>query len=242
MRKQDGESLRPVYIPWKSFDGYAAQLKKVGTVPHTLDNSARPSSMAGGLWRAMVAGLKFLKLIESDGRTKDVLHKLVKAHGTGDWPNAVKQHVVSAYSDIVADLPLENATASQLDAKFRVTKLEGQLLRRAERFYLHALRVAGVKYSSLFAIRRETPGGVKKRVPRNHDDRDDGKGASRSKLRETPNQDDLPAGMIDVPIMISSESCFIRVPLDITTDHMPLVKAAVALIEAKATLNSTAKT
>jgi hypothetical protein len=241
---ETGEAIRAPYIPWKTFEHYAGSLKKVGTPPHTLDHSARPSSMSGGLWRALVSGLKFLKLAEADGRATERLSKLVKAHGGAEWAAAVKQYVVPAYSGVVGDLPVDNATVAQLDARFRAhSKLDGQMLRKAERFYLHALRDAGVKYSPLFAMRRDSTGSNGRR-----------KVATKKNIAETPpppkprsgshEQEpktvELPKGMIDVPFPIGDKQCFIRVPLSITTKQMPMVQAALGMVAAMAAQNEEA--
>jgi hypothetical protein len=240
------DAIRAPYIPWKTFEHYAASLKKVGTPPHTLDNSARPSSMSGGLWRALVSGLKFLKLVEPDGEATDKLAKLVKAHGTPEWTAAVKQYVVPAYAAVVGDLPVKNATVAQLDARFKAhSKLDGQMLRKAERFYLHALRDAGIEYSPLFAMRRESTGGNGKR-------KSTIKKSSAAPapeplpLRrpahsveipaETPT---VPAGMIDLPIPIDDHS-FIRVPRSITGEQMALVNSVLGTVKAMADRNDKA--
>ena len=263
MAKKEAENgqdkVYPPYIPYKSFDNYVAGLKKVGTPPHTLDSSTRPSSMSGGMWRSLVSGLRFLKLIEDDGKATEKFYKLVKAHGGNEWPSAVKQYVIPAYNPVIGDMPLENATVAQLDARFRAhSKIDGQLLRRAERFYLHALRVAGSKFSPLFAMRRESSGGGKRRNQTKKDTDEvgeNGAGAKRANSTNKGGKDDkrsrdddsssvvvtgTPKGMIDVPLPIADMKCFIRVPLSITTKQMPLVQAAIGMVAAMAAQNDDA--
>lgn len=238
----EANSSHPPYIPWKSLENYVAGLKKVGTVPHTLDSSTKPSSMAGGMWRSLVAALKFLKLIASDGQATDNFSQLVKSHGTPDWPAAVKKFVVPAYKVIITDLPLENATASQLDAKFRAhSKIDGQLLRKAERFYMHALHEAGIKYSSLFSMRRESSSNGKRRATAKKTGETGGKPANRESPPrthdETGGRKETPAGVIDIPIPID-ETSHIRVPRNITNEQMPVVQAALAMVMAMAERNA----
>jgi len=243
-KTETGEVARAPYIPWKTFEHYVGSLKKVGTPPHTLDNTARPSQMSGGLWRALVSGLKFLKLVEADGRASDRFFKLVKSHGSSEWAAAVKQYVVPAYSAVVGDLPVDNATVGQLDAKFRAhSKLEGQMLRKAERFYLHALRDAGTKYSPLFAMRRESTGnGSKRKSASKKASSEPQKPAMHHRRDADPQKPSevAPAGMIDIPIPIDDTASYIRVPRDIVTEQMTVVQAAIAMVTAMAERNDKA--
>ena len=121
--------------------------------------------MAGGVWRQLLSALQFLGLIDSQKVTKDAIGKLVKAHGTPEWAKMVKDLVLPAYDQIVDGLPLDRATSQQLEKCFREHgKVDGQMADKCIRFYLHALKDAGVKYSALFLIRKDRSG--KKSKPR----------------------------------------------------------------------------
>src|SRR5439155_18804582 len=111
------------------------------------------------------AALKFLGLTEPSGKVTTRFSDLIKVHGTAQWPMAVKECVLPAYQNIIGDLPIDKATSAQLDAKFKDKGVSGQVLEKAVRSYLHALRAAGVKYSSYLTIRTNKPSGgkIKKR-------------------------------------------------------------------------------
>jgi hypothetical protein len=152
-------ALRPPYLPWKTFNTGIAAIK-AATVPPVLDNTARPASMAGGFWRQFVAATKFFGLVEENGKTTDRFSELVNSHKTDGWASAIKEHLVPAYSAIIADVPLENGTTGQLDHAFKTRGgAENQVLRKSERFFLHVLSEAKISYSPRFSMRRESAGG-----------------------------------------------------------------------------------
>lgn len=233
------ESAKPVYVPWKSFVGYLAGLKGA-TIPHMLDNTVKPSSMAGGLWRQILSGLTFLKLIDSDREVQPQLESLVNAYSTDQWPAAVKEHITSAYDGIIGDLPIENATQGQLDSCFREGgNVEGQMLQKAVRFYVHAMSEAGVTYSSHFAMRQERSTPRKKSAARKKKPATASKPEIEPPARDTPSA--APAGMIDFPLPTGEIHGFIRVRSDLTMDQYPMVEAMLTAVKVLAEQNSAAE-
>ncbi len=224
------EEVKPVYIPWKTFESYIISLKGT-TIPHTLDGSVRPNSMAGGVWRQLISALRFLGLIDGENAVSGAMEALVLAHGTDQWQSAVKEHVLTSYDEIVGDLPIENATAAQLNTQFKnASPVEGQMLSKAVRFYIHSLDQCGVKYSSLFKKREST--GVR---PRRN-------ATNPRKPKGTPTKPEEPAGtpkgMMEFHVPFGAVDGLIRVPRDIRTNQLPVFKAIVGAVEKLADQNS----
>jgi hypothetical protein len=232
------EKLIPVYVPWKSFSNYVGGLK-LATLPHTLDNSVKPKAMSGGLWRQILSALRFLGLTENENVATDGLGALVGAHGTEQWPQAVKEHVLHAYENIIGNLPLENATAAQLDARFKENgNVDGQMLKKCVRFYIHALKESQSKYSSHFSIRDSTGS----RIPRKSAKRKAQKPRIADAGDSAEDRDTVakqrPKGMIDFTIPLGEVDGLIRVNRDINMMQMPLVLAIVSAVEALAKQNT----
>jgi hypothetical protein len=232
--------VAPVYLPWKTFSAYIVSLKDT-TVPHTLDNTVKPSNMAGGVWRHLTSALQFLGLLDSQKVVKDALGKLVKAHGTPEWGAAIKECLLPAYAKIVDGLPLARATSGQLEKCFKGTgNVQGQMLEKAIRFYLHALKEAGVKYSDHLMMRKGKTvkaGGSKQKsakiktaaVAEEKTDKD----------TETNHSEKLkggaPQGMISFPLHFKGKPAGeIRVHKDLNNEDVALIELTVNVIKAYA--------
>ena len=233
----------PPYIPWKSFIGYVAALKNT-TVPHTLDGTVRPKSMAGGLWRQLTSALQFLGLINASKVTQEGLRKLVKAHGTAEWKKVVHDCVLPAYAKIVLDTPIENATPGQLEKRFReLGKVDGQMLQKSMRFYLHALKESGVKYSDHLAMRQQRMTGRKAAASRKKQKREDQSAATNGVSAAVENggeprgqkESECPAGLIEQRLFFRGKPTgLIRVPADLSEDDCRVVALTLEVLKAYA--------
>ena len=146
------------YAAWKSFVTFLDRLADKG-LPQQIDRTVM-SKMSGATQSNIRGALTFLKLTDSDGTPTDALKGLVAKHGESEgWKAALGDVVLGAYEPVISDLSLENGTADQLWKYFRENgNVRGSTLSRAVRFFLAALRAAGVKHSRYFkAPRRPRP-------------------------------------------------------------------------------------
>jgi hypothetical protein len=245
--------LSPPYIPWKSFGNYIAALKNT-TVPHTLDNTVRPSNMAGGLWRQLTSAMQFLGLINGSKVAQESLGRLVKAHGSPEWKGAVSAYVLPAYAKIIGELPIASATAGQLEKCFKEEgHVQGQMLEKSMRFYIHALKEAGVKYSSYFTTRREKSirktAGTGKGNPKKKDEptvagngeSEHPTAANKSPPAQGAEDSSIPAGLIEQRLFFKGKptGC-IRVPADLTVEDCKVIELTLAVLKAYAEQGATA--
>jgi hypothetical protein len=80
---------------------------------------------------------------------------LVAAYDTDRWKDVFGDLVDRAYADIIGDLDLSTATRSMLDDRFRAnSKVAGQVLDKATRFYLGALEKMQRSISPHFKVRK----------------------------------------------------------------------------------------
>jgi len=235
-------SRNPPYIPWKTFENYIGGLKG-STVPHTLDGSIKPKGMAGGMWRQLLSAIRFLGLTKEGNVVDDSLESLVASHGTDQWGQAVKETILPAYDDIVGDLPLDNATPGQLNKCFvDRSGANGQVLDKCVRFYLHALKHSGTKYSSHLSMRepgaspKRNVAGKRRQKPKSTEQSGDTI-PHTPPARNQPEAAKTPTGMIDFPIPIGDMSSFIRIPRSITMDQYPMVAAIMNAVETLAKQN-----
>jgi hypothetical protein len=111
--------------------------------------------MSGGMASALVSALRFLGLVGQAGTPQDSLRKLVAAYDTDRWKDLFGDLVDRAYADIIGDLDLSTATRSLLDDRFRTnSKVAGQVLDKAARFYLGALEKMQRPISPHFKVRK----------------------------------------------------------------------------------------
>jgi hypothetical protein len=151
----EGESglPKPAYIPLITFDNFVARLKTAG-IPASIDASLT-QTMSGGMASALMSALRFLGLVGQSGTPQDSLRKLVAAYDTDRWKDVFGDLVDRAYADIIGDLDLTTATRSMLDERFRNnSKVAGQVLDKAARFYLGALEKMQRPISPHFKVRK----------------------------------------------------------------------------------------
>lgn len=227
MKHNDSSKISPPYIPWETFKNFLRTLKESAT-PSRIDYSMMPSTMSGFYKAGVTTALRFFSLIDSEGETTNELDELAKACETEKWPEAVKKILVSAYSNIIGDLQLGSATRKQLEEKFEGAS--ATMKDRFIRFYIPLLQDAGEQVSPYLTARQNKP---RRSGPRKTTRRKKHKPKQNGGQPSEPYQpDSTPEGMFDQPIPISDSNCFIRVPMNITTEQVALVKAAVDFIEA----------
>ena len=232
------DAVTPPYIPWKTLHGFLARWKS--TTPHKIDPSTMPASMDGTTRRQLRSALKFLELTDADGVVTDKFKEVVSALGTPNWKDAVRTCILPAYSEITSKCPIENGTASQLDSCFRTKcKLDGQMLRKAVRFYLKALEEANVKFSPLFLQRRE---GASKPKRKNGENGANDKLATEKpggQLSENPKPSGSlsqpPLGLIDYPLRFKGKVAgAIWVPVDLSIEDVKVIELMIPILRAYA--------
>lgn len=140
--------ILPAYVAYGTFKNFIESLKETGLVLQRIDKTVMPN-LAGGTQGHLLSSLKFLDLIGHNGEPRPQLVKLVEASGTDKWPKALAAVVESAYAEIIGGMALKSATPAMLMECFRKDKsLDGATLDKAMRFYLQAMKEAGIEHSS----------------------------------------------------------------------------------------------
>lgn len=140
---ENGE-VAAAYVGWGTFknsilDGMAEGL------PNVIGKSIFVG-MAGGVQSHMMASLKFLCLIDDEGRPTAELTRLVS--GAEQDQKAVLAEILNNRYSALISLGLDKASMKQLtDTLERVYRVTGDTTERAARFFISAAQYAGIPLS-----------------------------------------------------------------------------------------------
>jgi len=102
---------------------------------------------SGVVGTQLTHALRFLGLIDDDGRPAERLKALVKVHGTGSWSEKLLELLGHEYAPMFA-IDLETATPSHFNEAFRrAFPAADAVVQKCVTFFLYAANDAGVKIS-----------------------------------------------------------------------------------------------
>lgn len=227
----------PAYVPYDTFDGFVARLKQI-TVPSHIHKSLMPN-ISGALQSHLLSALKFLGLIGPSGEATDALHTLVNAYGTPAWKPALAKVIDAAYKPIIGDFSVKNAIPKTLKDRFETHgNADGATMVKSIRFYLKALRSAGVEVSphlksrAASVRRNRTPGANGKGKAETEAKTNEVNGAHRSDADQTP---PAPEGTITYPLHFKGKpSGSLIVPADMSARDVAVVELMIPILKAYA--------
>jgi Family of unknown function (DUF5343) len=140
-------SLRTApYTSYRTFKTFIEDLREHG-VPSRIDRSVL-TRFSGAVGGQLMHALRFLGLIDDEGRTTQRLGELVIAHGGAEWPATLSQALKQAYAPVFA-IDLETATPSHFSATFRKAfPAADAVVQKCVTFFLYATADAGLEVSA----------------------------------------------------------------------------------------------
>ena len=145
MLERTRSSGAPPYTSYRTFKTFIEDLHAHG-VPSRIDRSVL-TRFSGVVGTQLMHALRFLGLIEDDGRPTERLKGLVKAHGTGSWPEKLLELLGHEYAPMFA-IDLETATPSHFNEAFRKAfPAADAVVQKCVTFFLYAANDAGVRIS-----------------------------------------------------------------------------------------------
>ncbi|HEV7480234.1 MAG TPA: DUF5343 domain-containing protein [Roseiarcus sp.] len=145
MLERTRSSGAPPYTSYRTFKTFIEDLHEHG-VPSRIDRSVL-TRFSGVVGTQLMHALRFLGLIEDDGRPTERLKGLVKAHGTGSWPEKLLELLGHEYAPMFA-IDLETATPSHFNEAFRKAfPAADAVVQKCVTFFLYAANDAGVRIS-----------------------------------------------------------------------------------------------
>jgi hypothetical protein len=147
----NGKSTSPPYVSFKTVLTVLDKLKE-DTIPQRIDRSYWGSFLAGGTGQQVMAALRFLGLIDENDQPTPQLTELVNQEGKR--PELIAELVRQRYAPALKDLDLDRATMGLVDGAFKdAYQMEGETLRKAETFFIHAAQFGKLPLSPHIAKR-----------------------------------------------------------------------------------------
>jgi hypothetical protein len=145
MLERTRSSGTPPYTSYRTFKTFIEDLHEHG-VPSRIDRSVL-TRFSGVVGTQLMHALRFLGLIEDDGRPTERLKALVKAHGSREWPQQFLELLRHEYAPMFA-IDLESATPSHFNEAFRKAfPAADAVVQKCVTFFLYAANDAGVRIS-----------------------------------------------------------------------------------------------
>ena len=155
------------YIAYQTLKTFIAPLKE-HVVPNRIDKSLL-RSFSGAVQAQLMTALRFLRLIEDDGRPTEALKGLVASYETEAWETELSSVLREAYPRLF-EIPLTTVSPSEFNEAFKSAyPCEGETLSKGVRFFLNASLDAGIQLSPFLtkgAKPRSSPGSNGKRRAR----------------------------------------------------------------------------
>jgi hypothetical protein len=163
--KSSEEVGTPPYLPWVTFIGFLRQLKTT-SIPTRIDSTVL-KGRSGSDQSGIKTALRYFGLISADDTVTQKLRDLVAAMDGEHWQQVLGDLVIASYLDLTESLDLDNGTLGELQDAFTLRgHVTGSVREKAIRFWLAAMREAGMSISTHFGSSAPTNGNGRKSAPR----------------------------------------------------------------------------
>lgn len=143
--EQSKSTRTPPYTSYRTFKTFIQDLHEQG-VPSRIDRSVL-TRFSGVVGTQLIHALRFLGLVEEQGRPTRRLKELVNAHGEGRWPEKLLELLRQEYAPLFA-IDLDTATPSHFNEAFRKAfPAADAVVQKCVTFFLYAANDSGVKIS-----------------------------------------------------------------------------------------------
>jgi hypothetical protein len=147
---QTGRPLAPPYVSFKTFLNFLEWLNEDGVVlPSRLDRSFWGERLSGANGSQLMAGLRFLGLVDRGNRPQHELEEMAQDQTTEREKRKaiIRKRLVECYSKALQGLDLQRVTPEQLKEHFSTYSVDGDTLRKAMAFFVHAAEYCGMRLS-----------------------------------------------------------------------------------------------
>lgn len=141
--RADDQRRIPPYIPFQTFKTLIQDLKEHG-IPARIDRSVL-TRFSGQTGTQLMTALRFLHLIDKDGRPTEALPAIVTAYDTPQWTETLRLVIAVPYGPALNGIDLGTATSAQFTEAFRKAfPAQDSVLQKCIAFFLPAAKDAGV--------------------------------------------------------------------------------------------------
>ncbi len=142
MAQQITSGRVPPYGPYEAFKQVLMDMAD-SVVPRRLDSSYWGSAKSGSSQAALNSAFKFFDLVNDDKSATSHLDEFVNAFKAGQ-KSALADLIYLKYRDAIEKVDLASATSGQLREAFKTAySIDGDVLKKAVRFFVHAASDAG---------------------------------------------------------------------------------------------------
>ncbi len=134
----------PPYVAFRTFTNFLDWLGEVG-VPTRMDRTFWGQKLSGVSGAQVMAALRFLGLLSDDDRPDPYVESMAK--DSAQRKTILRELLRSHYEPALRELNLERATPGELREKFGIYGLQGDTLRKAVAFFVHAAQYAELPLS-----------------------------------------------------------------------------------------------
>jgi hypothetical protein len=153
MTTDNGRKHLPPYVSYRTFRNFIDRLQQQ-KIPQRIDRSYWGDVLSGSTGTQLMAALRFLKLIDTNGKPTEHLNSLVPARG--DQRSQLLRNIANEAFGFVlkSNLDLESATYSQLvEAFHNAFQVTEDVSRKCVKFFIGLVGDAGMPISP-YIIRR----------------------------------------------------------------------------------------
>ncbi len=145
-RSENAKTARtPPYTSYRTFRTFIQDLHELG-VPSRIDRSVL-TRFSGVVGMQLTHALRFLGLIEDEGRPTQRLRELVNAEDEGRWRESLLELLRREYAPLFT-IDLESATPSHFNDTFRrAFPAADAVVQKCVTFFLYAAHDAGLRIS-----------------------------------------------------------------------------------------------
>lgn len=160
------KAIKPPYTSYKSFETLVGELRSHEVLPDVIDRSlGLLRKRSGSEQAALIATMKWFKLIDNDGARTKLLDEYLAADEAGAKA-MLKTMIEQSYSAVTdGTFNLKSATTQQMTDKFREYEISGSTLNKCISFFLAATRDAGIQVSPHVKAPTVTPTAKRKAKP-----------------------------------------------------------------------------
>ena len=155
MTNEKGRKHLPPYVSYRTFHNFLEQLQQ--RLPSRIDRSFWGERFSGSTGTQLVAALRFLDLIDANGKPTAKLRPLVVSRG--EQRSQLLHNVTNeAFSFVTkSSLDLQNATYAQLEEVFHHTfQVADNVSRKCVKFFIAMAGEAGIPISPFITRRTRT--------------------------------------------------------------------------------------
>ncbi|HEY98006.1 MAG TPA: DUF5343 domain-containing protein [Dehalococcoidia bacterium] len=159
MVTEKGRRHLPPYVSYRTFLNFLNNLQQ--RVPSRIDRSFWGDMLSGSTGTQLMAALRFLRLIDANGKPTEKLKPLVLAKG--EQRTQILYEIATESFDFVlqSSIDLESATYAQLEEVFQNTfQLADDVCRKCVKFFIAMTTDAGMVLSPFITKRTRTTHAV----------------------------------------------------------------------------------